>query len=239
MKFTLHLIHLWKPSWLFVLLLFTANAAAQTYGDAKTARFTLATNGIGIGYGQYLSTDDRMLTIDLQTISHPKETNVQNLSIVNPRAYVFGKISGAATLRLSYTTYKTLSSGTSGSLSPSISLGFAGGPSLGIMKPYYVSYQHSREDGSGPDIIQQNEETASNQDSIYGPVSWTRGFSELSFTPGLHADIHLAIKWNHSYYLQSCKMGVRLDYFPRSLEILYNTKSQYFTSIYIAYEVGR
>lgn len=212
---------------------------AQSYSNAKTGKFTLATNGFGIGYAQYIKNGRHLLSVDLQTISHPQETNVQNSSIVNPRTYVFAKVNAAASLRLGYTVYKELSGGDNGSLSPEVLIGFSGGPAIGITKPYYVSYQHRREDGSGLDVIQQNDETINNQDSIYGPVSWTRGFNKLKFTPGLHTDIHLAIKWNHSYYLQSCKIGVRLDYFPNQLKILYNTKSQLFTSIYIAYEVGR
>lgn len=234
-------IHLNRYCWLvcFSAVLLCNHLQAQNYERAKSGKFILATNGLGIGYSQYIKDGKSLLSADLQTISHPQETNVQNTSIVNPRTYVYAKVNSAASLRFGYTAYKTLSSGSNSSLSPAILIGWTAGPSLGITKPYYVSYQHNRKDGSGTDIIQQNEETINNQDSIFGPVSWTQGFKKLGFTPGAHADVHVAIKWNHSYYLQSCKLGVRFDYFPNQLNILYNAKSQYFTSLYIAYEVGR
>jgi hypothetical protein len=207
--------------------------------NINTGRFILATNGFGVGYSHHMHEGEQLIFADIQTINHPLETNMQNPNTVNPKAYTFAKINSAASLRIGYTAYRLLSNGSNSSLSPQILGGISAGPSLGIIKPYYISYQHNREDGSGADIIQQNEETIHNSDSIYGPVSWTKGFNELAVSPGIHADIHIAINWNHSYYIQSCKMGVRLDYFLNNLNILYTAQNQYFTSIYIAYEIGR
>ncbi|MEN8697253.1 MAG: hypothetical protein ABF317_08130, partial [Bacteroidia bacterium] len=123
--------------------------------------------------------------------------------------------------------------------SPDILLGVSLAPSLGIMKPYYISYQHNRNDGTGPDIMQQNIETIQNKDSIYGPASWTNGFTKLSTTLGVHTDLHVALNWNHSYYFQSCKLGVRFDLYPRRLNIMYGANNQYFTSLYITYSSGK
>lgn len=207
--------------------------------NVNTGKFILATNGFGLGYSHHINRGRQLIFADVQTINHPLETKVQNARMVNSKTYSFAKINSAASLRIGYTAYKSLSSGRSGSLAPDILIGISAGPSLGILKPYYISYQHNREDGSGADIIQQNEETIHNSDSINGPVSWTRGFNKLTVSPGVHADIHIAINWNHSYYIKSCKMGVRLDYFPNHLNILYAAKNQSFTSLYITYEVGR
>ena len=211
--------------------------AAQQKVNA--GKFILATNGFGLGYSHRMNEGRQLIFADLQTINHPLETSVQNTNRVNSKTYVFAKVNSAAGLRIGYTTYKSLSSGSISGAAPQILIGLSAGPSLGIIKPYYISYQHSREDGSGADIIQQNEEIIHNSDSIYGPISWTRGFNKLTISPGIHVDIHLALNWNHSYYIQSCKMGVRLDYFPKGIDILYNAKNQVFTSLYITYEVGR
>lgn len=217
----------------------TFMVSAQNQSTINTGKFILSTNGFGTGYSHYYKENSRAIFVDLQTLRHPQETNVQNTSIVNPRSYVFAKVNSLASLRLGYSAYKILSNGSNESLSPQIALGVSVGPNLGIIKPYYVSYQHGRRDGTNIDIIQQNEETIQNSDSVYGPVSWTKGFNNLNFTPGIHTDIHLTINWNHSYYFQSCKIGVRFDYFINDPQILYNSKNQMFTAAYISYEIGR
>lgn len=232
-------VHRYKIVFLAVAILLVLDLRAQEKTHINTGKFILSTNGFGLGYSRYQEKNNSMFSVDLQTISHPQETNVQNSDIVNPRTYVYAKINSAASFRLGYTKYWYVNKGSEQSLSPQILMGATFGPSLGITKPYYIVYQHDREDGSDLDIIQQNQETLSNTDSIYGPVSWTKGFNQLAFSPGVHTDLHLAIKWKHSYYFQGCKVGVRFEYFPNQLEIMYNAENQIFSSIYFSYEVGR
>jgi len=231
------------PITVLVLALLTLLPSTTAYGqDAKKIHFgtfTLATNGAGLGYTRYDDAKKRAIFVNLQTIHHSQETNSQNTRVINPRNYVYGKLNAAASLSSGYTAYKTISAGTKRYASPDILLGVSLAPSLGIMKPYYISYQHNRNDGTGPDIMQQNIETIQNKDSIYGPASWTNGFTKLSTTLGVHTDLHVALNWNHSYYFQSCKLGVRFDLYPRRLNIMYGANNQYFTSLYITYSSGK
>lgn len=221
-----------------VLCIGFGKCLAQSVKSIHTGKFIAATNGFGLGYTCYIKAQTRAISVDLQTISHPQSRSIQNEAFINSKPYIYAKINTAASFRIGYTHYKVLSTGTKNSPTPRIAIGTTLGPSIGFLKPYYVSYQHARGDGSGPDIIQQNTETIQNTDSVYGPVSWTRGLKHLSTRVGLHTDLHLAVDWNHSYYFQSCKIGVRLDYYPNSLPIMYKSTNQVFTSMYVSYEVG-
>lgn len=212
---------------------------AQGTTNTHTGKVTVATNGFGLGFTHYTKAQTGAITTDFQTIAHPQSTSIRNDAFINAKPYVYAKINTAAALRLGYTHYRVISQGTKNSNTPRLTIGTTIGPSIGILKPYYISYQHARGDNSGPDIIQQNEETIQNTDSVYGPVSWTKGLNQLSARVGFHTDLHLAIDWNRSYYFQSCKIGVRIDYFPNSLPIIYSSHNQYFKSVYISYEVGK
>ncbi|MFB1013145.1 MAG: hypothetical protein QMC68_05295 [Bacteroidia bacterium] len=212
--------------------------------ESKVSSFSFgasaATNGYGLHADLALQPKGTLLhgfQVSTQTILHPKETKVQNSQRTNSKPYVFGKINAGGTFRLSYTLGKEL--GTLNTNFSNLMVGISGGPSLGLLKPYLVGYQDPDNTGSKPDIIQQNETSIGNQDNIYGPASWTRGFKNLTVTPGFHLDFHLKIKWISPTNTQSWTTGVRLDYFSDQYQILYKSDKQAFTSIYTAYSLGR
>lgn len=221
--------------------LYMSGSAQHLPLDGISAGLTLATNGIG-GELNALITPSALIqyqkiTLSFQSVKHSRETKVQNTKYVNPKPYVYGKLNAAATVRLSYSMSKQI--GQHKTSKPSVFLGLNIGPSLGILKPYYIGYQSNSTESNSPAIIPQSIETIANQDSIYGPASWTLGMDDLSFTPGLHFATYLSINWNHSFYFQSWESGVRLDYYPQELEILHLSDNKAFMSIYTSYVIGK
>jgi hypothetical protein len=209
--------------------------------NGMSGGLTAATNGIGGELNALLTPSPlvkkQKITLSFQSIKHSRETKVRNARYVNPKPYVYGKLNGAATIRLSYSMSKQI--GQHMTSKPSVFWGFSAGPSLGILKPYYIGYQSNAPESNSPALIPQSTETIANQDFIYGPATWTLGTDELSFKPGLHFATYLSINWNHSFYFQSWESGVRFDYFPQELEILHLANNKAFMSIYTSYLIGK
>ncbi|PCJ66074.1 MAG: hypothetical protein COA58_08345 [Bacteroidetes bacterium] len=201
----------------------------------------ISTNGVGLdlafGTKAILKSDFSKFRISISTFSHPNETKVQNPNRSNPKPYVFGKLNSAGTIRFNYGFNKNI--GASKLSLPKLSYGFSAGPTLGILKPYYIGFQDPESLVDQPQLIQQNEYTNENQDYIYGPASWTRGFSEIEPKLGLNFDAHFTVNWNNSFHFKEWKSGIRIDYFPKDFKILYNSNQKVFTSIYTAYSIGR
>ena len=225
---------------LWVCTLYSSTLAQESKVSSFSFGASAATNGYGLHGNLALQPKGTLLhgfQVSTQTIIHPKETKVQNSQRTNSKPYVFGKINAGGTLRLSYTLEREL--GTLNTNFPNLIVGMSGGPSLGLLKPYFVGYQDPDNIGSKPDIIQQNEISIATQDNINGPVSWTKGFKNLTAIPSFHLDFHLKIKWISPINTQGWTTGVRLDYFTDHYQILYKSDKQVFTSIYTAYSLGR
>jgi len=183
---------------------------------------TLATNGIGGELNALLTPtpliENQKITLSFQSIKHSRETKIQNSRYVNPKPYVYGKLNGATTIRLSYSMSKQI--GQRMTSKPSVFWGFSAGPSLGILKPYYIGYQSNAPESNSPALVPQSAETIANQDSIYGPAPWTLGTDELSFKPGLHFCYVPFNKLESFFYFKVGNLELRFDYFPQELEIL-------------------
>ena len=120
--------------------------------------------------------------------------------------------------------------------SPKLFLGASIGPILGVIKPYYVSFDKL---GEPNQIIIQNEGMLNKQDSIIGSVVWTKGLSELSYTPGIHFDLNFLVQWSNYNRAHKWQNGIRINYFPEGLNILLRANNSSFISIYTQYGFNR
>lgn len=199
-----------------------------------------STNGFGFSLSSSLSpvktAYQKGLSIEFQSIRTVNETKVQNPSTTNPKPFVLGKVNSVGTLRIGHYVSKRL-----GNYLPNkqnLLLGACFGPSIGILKPYYVGYLDPKAEGRQALTIIQNGETLQNQGDIYGPANWTRGLKELNFKLGLHFDLHLSTDKNDNYLLKQWTLGTRADVFPQGLDVLYQIKTRSFNSIYLSYKLG-
>lgn len=199
-----------------------------------------ATNGFGVNIATTLSSShacfQKGVKLDFQTLRTLNETKVSNPYTTNPKPYVLGKVNTASTIRLSYVLNKRLGSYIANQ--PNLLAGISIGPSIAILKPYYIGYFDPLAEDRQAQIIVQNKETLENQNNIYGPANWTNGLSELNYDLGLHMDVHLAATLAEGYTQQQWNTGVRADLFPGGLNILYNIKTRSFYSVYISYNIG-
>ena len=212
----------------------------SSYTKNLNGGLTAASNGFGVIISTSLSsansTYQKGLSLDFQTLHAVNETKVQNPYTTNPKPFVLGKVNTAGTLRIGYSVSKRFSNYLPNK--QNLLLGICFGPSIGILKPYYIGYLDPTAEDRQALIVVQNDETLQNQEDIYGPANWTKGLSELNYKLGLNFDVHLSTDKNDVYLLQKWTTGARLDLFPHGLNMLYKTENQSFYSIYLSYKLG-
>ncbi|MGB0850251.1 MAG: hypothetical protein ACPGTP_03325 [Bacteroidia bacterium] len=209
--------------------------------SGKALGLQLATNGFGVCASSKISkplfSDFNKVRFDAQFIKDQEEIKVQNTRLPNPKPYVVQKVNSAGTIRISYEIGQYISKEKPNK--PLLSVSAISGINLGILKPYYVTFEDPLDDNSGLQVIQQGEKTKAFSENIYGPAKWTEGLEESTTSYGFHVAANINFEWNHSFYFQSWDCGIRLDYFPNGLNILYNSENQIFTSLYTAYSIGK
>ena len=207
---------------------------AQERSVELSGGINISTNGYGIyfqsGFSEVNSKTKNSITLYGHTIKHAQETRVKNEKYINPSPYVLGKVNAGGGFGIDFTLHRQM--GSHQGNSPKLFLGASIGPILGIMKPYYVSFDKP---GEPNQIIIQNEGLLNKQDSIIGSVVWTKGLSELSNTPGIHFDLNFLVQWRNYNRAHKWQNGIRINYFPEGLNILLRANNSYFISIYTQY----
>lgn len=195
------------------------------------------TTGFGFSATSKLkSLSNTYLNLDLRGLQHEKEAKIQNPNYTNPRPYVYGKLNSVLLSSLSITRYKTL--GQSTNYSPSLKLGISAGPSIAIIKPYYVYVQGFDNSPYTPKQTLQNPDDEVLQSNVLGAAGWNSGLDELHYKLGFHIDINLLTEWDKNYRLSRLKSGLRFDFFMSNLNIIYNNSDHLFTSLYATYQLG-
>ena len=194
----------------------------------------ISTNGYGIyfqsSFFEVNSKTKNSITLYGHTIKHAQEARIKNEKYINPNPYVLGKINAGGGFGIDFTLHRQM--GSHQSNSPKLFLGTTIGPILGVIKPYYILFDKP---GEPNQIVIQNEDMLYKQDSIIGSVVWTKGLSELSYTPVIHFDLNLLIRWKNYNRTQNWQNGIRINYFPKGLNILLKAKNYTFLSIYTQY----
>jgi hypothetical protein len=99
---------------------------------------------------------------------------------------------------------------------------FAGGPTLGLLKPYYVQLRQ-RSGGSTIEVPYGDSDsfTTNNNYRIIAPGSFFSGFDNLSATLGVHAKLATSIELDAFRNSNiSLELGVLAEYFPDAPKII-------------------
>jgi hypothetical protein len=120
------------------------------------------------------------------------------------------------------------------------------GPSIGMLKPYYLELSRLRENGF-IDYISTERYTPDNKDifldetKIVGPASFFKGFTKLSFIPGFHARIgaHFSLG-QFDQYIKALEIGVMVDgFFQRVPIMIIENNTPVFINGYLSFQIGK
>ena len=229
------------------------------YDKETTVDFKLHTNGasLGLNFGT-LETfyKTRYWHIEIGELKHPRETRQsRNLNTGgfggSCRSYIFGKQNNFFVVRggigeKRYLSEKARRKGVA------VGYSYEVGPSIGILKPYYLVLRYVSEDFGRPNyrserFSQENANRFLNNSSIFGADSFTRGLGEISVMPGLHGKFALHFDAGaFDELVKAVEAGFMFDLYFREVPIMVETPAiedsdnrSFFLNLFVTLQLGK
>lgn len=185
---------------------------------------------VGIRSGRLISYDKlKFWSASIGTIRHSRERRenredvLQNSNRIS-RGYTFGKINQLYAIRVGFGMRKYLSEK---ARQRGVALGYSYefGPSLGLLKPYYLEYLTGETGpGNGLEDIRYSEEDEfrfTNQGGIFGASPWTVGLDEVRIRPGIHAKVAAHFGFGaFDEVSKSLEAGLMADFFLGNTDLM-------------------
>lgn len=237
-------------------------------------------DGTGIIYSKETSVDLKILQTNgwalgmnfgtLRTFYKTRFYNVEFGEIKNPREYrqsfdyfqgntfsdvsrpfIFGKQNKFFVLRAGIGE-KLLLSEKARRKGLAVGVSYEAGPSLGILKPYYLEFL-VRVPDSGRVIKLSEKYTVENESrflditSIYGGAGFSKGLSEISVVPGGHLKGALHFDWGaFDAVVKALEAGFVVDFYFKTVPIMVDSpnlenvkNSPVFVNVYINLQLGK
>lgn len=183
--------------------------------------------------------------VDFGFVKHAKEHKPDPLPTTNAlkRPYVYGKKNSFMILRVGkgmkrYLSEKAKRRGVA------VGYSFQGGPSIGMLKPYFLEVNDRSGDVNSSEIIQYSDETAEfflDRNKIHGYAGFWRGFGDMDFLIGGHVKGGLHLAWGaYDEYVKNIEIGLMLDMFFRKVDIMVvEDNAPVFANLYINLQLGK
>lgn len=235
----------------FVYLFLSLSSYSQ--GEFETTRepdnYNMNSFGIKLnsnGFGCYYSFSQRInfrlrrfYEAEYNFLKDSKELKVvnDNVSLISPRTFVFGKVNSVHNLKFGYGYNKMIFEKRDKS---SISIHLLGsvGFSLCLSKPiYYETFdlQTKTTEYKKFDINAQN----GNFD-IIGKGPFSKGINELQLHPGIYGKFGIAFDFSRDIMrTNTLEIGGAFDAYLRQVEIMAENKKTFFLSLYVMYNFGQ
>jgi hypothetical protein len=121
----------------------------------------------------------------------------------------------------------------------SVTGNYGGGVSLGLLRPYYIQVD---KDGQ-IDYIKYNSPDSAIffNSSIYGGPSFSKGWSDMTVTPGLYAKAALRFDYgSYNEMISAIEVGITGEYYTKKIpQMIYNEQKQFFFGAYFSLLFGK
>ncbi len=251
---------------LLAMLLLTAPAALLAqYADPLTGNvgivynreiagtFRLTTSRgflIGMEFGRlrtYYKTSYFHLSVG--ELRHPKEQRQSADPLLSRsfRAFIFGKQHNALMVRGAWGTKRYFSEKAK-QRGVAVGMSYAIGPTLGLMKPYYLAicYPNPTRPGDCQILYEKYSDENANlfldeNGRIKGAAPFVKGLGEVSPRPGVNASAALHLDWGaFDEFVRALEIGIMLDAFPTELPILVSSANQrLFVNFFVSLQFGK
>ncbi len=236
--------------------IYDARGIGIIYDHELTFNVALATPRnffLGVRSGKLITYDKtRFWTLSLGDIRHSRERreNPDRVNVVSnrvSRAYVFGKQNQLYALRLGFGTKRFLSE-KARERGVAIGYSYEFGPTLGIVKPYYLEIE--RNDAAPIDVRYTGDNLdvfVGNQNLVFGASAWTVGLDEIGLRPGIHAKFATHFGFGaYDEVAKSLEAGLMADYFLGSTDIMVESEltpgvsnPPVYLSLFINLQIGK
>ncbi|PSK90351.1 hypothetical protein [Taibaiella chishuiensis] len=180
----------------------------------------------------------RLLQFELSERKHPKEIKSSNGAPFGFQqgSYILGKINNFYQFKLGYGRRQMIA----GKPDPgtiSIHWVYVGGFSAGLLKPYYLNLA-----SSGDTKYSENNELAFiSPNNIIGKASFSKGFSEIKFVPGLYlrTGLHFDFATGRKG-LMALEVGASGEYYTQKIAQMVGIDPKpYFFNMYASIQFGK
>ncbi len=231
------------------------------YNKVTTVDLKLHTFGfaIGLNFGTirtyYLT---RYFNFEFGEIRHPKEFRQSfDLPVSSgriSRAFIFGKQHNFFVLRgglgaKRYLSEKAKKKGVA------IAISYSGGPSLGLLKPYYLDLRRFPDPPApgGQVVISSEKFSEENRDDfldinkIIGSSGFGQGLGEIALRPGGHAKFGIQFDWGaFDEFAKALEAGIMVDFFFTRIPIMVedptieNVENRFlFVNFFLSMQLGK
>lgn len=186
--------------------------------------------------------DVRLFQVEFSERRHPKELRMYGWDIdrESDKMYVFGKLNNFYALKVNFGNRKMIG-GKPYPKNVSVHWVYAGGLSLGLLKPYYVdAYTMS----GGRESVKYSTETAEyflNPFYVIGSSGISSGLGEIKIKPGLHLKSALHFDYaTDKYQVAAIEVGGTAEFYSSKIELMANQKATaYFFNLYAGIQFGK
>jgi hypothetical protein len=204
---------------------------------------------MGMEFGRLRTYDKtKFFQFNIGEIKHPKEIRQS----ANPRGnkafrpFVFGKQNNLIALRAGWGTKKYFSEKAK-QKGVAVGMSYAIGPSLGLVKPYYLALSYTADGIAGFRAVHEKykESNASifmDPYRVLGASPFTKGLGEMSFIPGGNASVALHLDWGaFDELVKALEIGVMADVFAKKVPILVSDQNnrQIFVNFFVNLQLGK
>lgn len=218
----------------------------------------LNTNGWSLfaTYGKAAGFDkSKFYQFELIEFKHYQENKVSNDRALpvrqnfgnNPKSYIYGKQNTFLSMHFSFGKRRLIGEKAEKS-GVSAEFVYQYGPSLGLLKPYYLDliyivsgdgqpYADPRPKKYSP----ETREKFLTRTYIYGSSGFSKGLDEISLIPGAHGKAGFHFDWApYNDVVRALEVGVAADLYIRDVPIMVNERNNfYFLYLYLGIEFGK
>ncbi len=202
-----------------------------------------ASDGYGILFekGKYKTPKRTLLfQFELNEKKHPKEEKTASSQNIfgQVNSVIFGKANNFYQFKIGI-GQQHLIGGKANKNGVAVSYLYAGGLSIGMLKPYYVDVENVN---TGERSRKKFTDTADgNSYAIIGASGFTYGWKELKIKPGAHAKAAMRFDYGRfNEMVTAIEAGMNVEYYFNEIEqVVLNKPKHFFFNAYIAIEFGR
>ncbi len=206
-----------------------------------------------VNVGKIISYDKtRFYHFELGNLRHPKEFKQNDQfsrRFGGERSFFFGKQNSMFALRGGWGTKKYFSEKAS-TRGVAIGISYEIGPSIGILKPYYLELSKALDTGvpfaSEEKFSEQNRDDFLDPNIIQGAAPFSKGITELSFLPGAQAKFSFHFDWGaFDEYVKAMDIGIMGDFYLQKANILVDDglegvqNRQFFINLFVSLQLGK
>lgn len=227
------------------------------YRNETTGKATLHTNGFSLAFYRgkirtYYKTNYYVIELGYLSDSREQKQN-RNIPISFNKvsqSFRFGKENYFYSIRAGKGS-KVLLTDKAKRQGISIGYNYEAGASLGILRPYYLELVYNyEENGRYYNELRSERYNTENADkfldfnSIFSGASSGKGWSEISFVPGIQGKLGLFFSiGSMDEYTKNIEVGIMGDLFIKKVPIMVETPTisskPYFINFYISMELGK